>query len=339
MIINRTELLKALNLLLPGLGMTDMDDKFIFVKNKVYSSNGFITISHPIKELDFCMQVKAKEFYSLIEKIKKDELDITANEKELKIKGGRCHAGFRIENEVPDSIKAIVEKDKQKKKWKILPNNFCEGVSFCLFSAAKESIKPEFNCLHIKKRTIESCDNFRLSQYKMNSLFDDDVLIPAESLTELYKYKPIKYFIDKGWIHFLNKEGVVYSCRKQEDTEYPDISKVIQNGEKTHIQLPKDLESTLDKMQIFSNDTNKQIPFVVTLKIEKNMLVLEGKNDAGWCKESLRIKDKTKNIQFNIQLQFLKDIIKQTREMYTVKKQIHFINENFIYCCTVSLND
>lgn len=338
--LNRKVLLQALQSVSPGLNTSNnMEATFTFAKNMLFAGNDFINISCPLKSCDISGSVRAKELLALITGLEKENLIIETKEKELRITSGKTQAGLLFEKEITPQIKQALKEREQKKRWKELPKDFSKALSFCLFSVGKNIVKPEFMCMHVQKiGLIESCDNFRLSQYKTNAPIED-MLIGAEAL-DLYKYQPIKYAIDNGWLLFINQEGVIFSCRKQENMIYPDLTKVIPTGKSIPLELPKELESTLNRARAFYTDKENTISvFGVTLTLENKWLIIESKNINGWFKERLRMKNETVNIKFNIGLSFLQDVLKQSNKIKLIKNQLQFTGKNYLHCCSVQIND
>jgi len=203
--VKRTEVLDALSRVEPGLAakeIVEQSQSFVFVDGDVLTFNDEIAIAHP---LDVGIQgaVKADEFYKLMSKLKEDELDITTDGGELRVKGQKKEAGIRMEAEITLPLKEIAP----PKKWTQLPSKFCDALKFCIFSTSTDMTKPALTCLYVNDTSVVSCDNFRLTRYSMGDeakgLFPAPFLLPAAAARQLLKYAPKKYAIVGGWIHFL----------------------------------------------------------------------------------------------------------------------------------------
>ena len=84
--INKSELLKALNIVKPGLASKDMLEQttsFAFLNGRVITYNDELSLSCPLKEIEFEGAIQAAELYAFVSKIKKEEIDLEKKENEI----------------------------------------------------------------------------------------------------------------------------------------------------------------------------------------------------------------------------------------------------------------
>jgi len=325
--INRLDLIKALQAVMPGLSQKEIIEQstaFVFTKTGyVVTYNDEIAVSHPV-EVDFVGAVPAKEFFALVNKVKTEEIELEIKDNELLLKGSRAKAGLRIDKKIILPILTLAQPEEED--WKKVPANFCEAISFCLFSVSREVSKPIINCIHVHKGKVESTDNNRVTQYDMGAVkkaFEDHTLIPAHAVKAIVNNKPTHYAKTDGWLHFTNKDDVTFSCRIFED-DFPDASAFFaQKG--GSIEFPKTLNDVLDKAVIFSNGER------VTILLSGNRMTVSSEGVSGWFKEDVRAEYKGEDVSFDIYPEFMKSIMKITNKAEICAKVLKFIGDNFIH--------
>ena len=228
--INRLALLKALEAVKPGLARSlviEQSTCFVFIDGVVCTFNDEISVSHPV-DVDFEGAVPAKEFYDMITKVKKEELELTVSAGTLLLVGGTAKAGIRLEEEIELPIHELGMPEEDD--WIDLPDNFCEAVKFCLFSVSKDADKDILKNVFIERSKVISCDNNRITEYDLGKAaakcFPLPLLIPSNAAKSIVDYEPIEYAETEGWIHFRNENEALFSCRIIED-EYPDFSEFL----------------------------------------------------------------------------------------------------------------
>jgi len=348
--INRQELLDILKAVKPGLASKEMIEQstsFVFEKGRVYTYNDEVAISHPAPK-GLTGIVQAKEFYSLLDKLKDEEIEIECTSKELKIQSRRKKAGILLEKEILLPIKEI----NTPSKWKKLPKLFIDAIDFCVFSASTNMSRPELTCLFISKNIVQSCDGFRMSEYNMGkSKVEKEFLLPATSAILLKDYAPKEYAITKGWGHFKNGQGTIFSCRLGEGN-FPDIKRHFEVSG-IELEMPKKLLSGLSRADIFANNQSGNNPYnsdtpYVLVNLEKGKMSISSKNSAGWFKEDIRVKYKGTPISFEVNSNFLKKILPILEVTYINKEdknlpektgKLSFKGDNFVHCFTILLED
>jgi len=331
--IDRLKLIKILNAMQPGLASkenVEQSTSFIFAGNQIITYNDEIAISHPI---DFELEgaVIAKKLLKLLESLKDAELEITTTNTEMAVAGAKDKAGIKFT--LKTNINEIVEVLGKAKKWHDLPEAFCNAIKFCIFSVGKDCTKPMLTCVHISDKDIFACDDYRVTKYT----FDDaDLLkmnIPANEVRNLKDYAPTSYSTTPGWVHFKNKENVIYSCRTFEGA-YPkeQILKIIDsiNGEK--VILPENLSETLNCASIFTKDGNKVVSDnQVHVTLESGKITVRGVGSEGWFEAPSRIRYKGPTIEFETNPDFMQDILKFSNEVIISNDILRFEGPSFVH--------
>lgn len=334
----KAELLSALEIVKPGLASREMIEQstaFAFLNGRVVTYNDEISISHPVAGIDFDGAVKAEELYKLLNKTKRDEIELTAEENEIRITAGRTKAGITFQAEV----KLPLEELGEIPEWKPMPERLIEALNFVQFTCSKDMAgQPVLACVHImKKGIVESCDNVRLTRYRTGKVpIEGSCLIPVGNVKELLKYNIIEMSEGNGWVHFRTKADTVFSCRVMSGDEYPDVDKSgILNVEGIAITLPKTIGDILDRAAIFSNKdyiTGDNI----TVSMEGKKLKIRGQSEAGWLEETAKMDYEGPEIVFMIPPAFLKDILNQTNVCTVGDGKLKFMGEHWEYVAALS---
>ncbi len=199
-------------------------------------------------------------------------------------------------------------------------------VKSALFSASADLTKPELGCIHLQGNVVESCDNFRITQFIVNDVNFASVLIPFSAAEHLAKFNPTHYSYDGNWIHFFNEYDVALSCRTAEGT-FPDTTQFLQvDGE--HIDFPKNLPAALNRASVFLDEANP----LCSIKLKEG-ITIRGQNAVGWFEEKIDSLYMGNEIAFQIQPKYLIDIMKRDCEVIIAERMLKFVSPGFIHCC------
>jgi len=268
--------------------------------------------------------VPAAELSRYLAKLRDEEIDMEADDKQLLITSKKGEAGITMQADVSLPLEEADAEDK----WKKLPEDFCQGITFCSFCASRDMSKLVLTCLNIGGDHIISCDNLRVMKYSMKGEIKQKFLLPNSAAVILVRYKPEKYSVGKGWIHFLNEAGIRFSCRTV-NAEYPDVERVLE-VEGKEVSLPKTMDEILEEVEVFSKSEFEQDESV-TVMVEENKLTVEAEGDTGWARHSKRIKYSGKIIKFQVHPSFLLQASTLMDTMIVGKEKLRINGENFIH--------
>ena len=272
--INRVELLKQLESVLPGLSTREIIEQsscFIFKDKTVSTFNDEISCSQKTR-LRIEGAVRAMPLIQTLRKMKEEELDIDTNKKstQLIIKGKNERAGINMEQNIILPIEGV---DKPK-KWKELPANFADAIAIVQPCAGKNESEFTMTCIHINSKWIEASDVYQAARYKIKTDISKPTLIRKESLKYILTLDMTKFSEAENWIHFKNPTGLIFSCRHciaeidddDESEGYPtkDIARILKvKGEP--LTLPKGLKKAIEKAEIFSTENIEGDDVIVDL--------------------------------------------------------------------------
>ena len=95
--MKKQDLLTALETVKPGLASKEMIEQstsFAFMNDRVVTYNDEISLSHPVKDLEIEGAIQAEQLYKLLNKLKKDEIEVEIKGNELLLKSGNTEAGL-----------------------------------------------------------------------------------------------------------------------------------------------------------------------------------------------------------------------------------------------------
>jgi len=321
--LNRLKLVDACKAVIAGCAEKEViaqSSSFIFEKDRIFSFNDEVAVSYPF-ETGFEGAVPAKEFLQLISKVKAEEISLTVKEGELLLVGSKAKAGLRLDKDIKLSFDDIEMSDE----WIKLPESFCKAISFCLFSASKEQSKAILQNIHVIGNYAESCDNYRITRYNMGKTkaFPESLLIPAVAAKDIISNAPTEYSVSDGWLHFKNESDVIFSCRTV-DAEFPDFTPFL-NCVGEEIVFPKTLPDILDRASVLSDGER------ITVILEKDSLTATTESVSGWFEESADVEYDGDDVEFDIQPEFMKTIMKFDGKATVGEKILLFENETFVH--------
>lgn len=331
--INKTEFLKALEAVKPGLSNKDFIEQstsFVFSNGFILTYNDMISVKYPF-ELGINGAVKANELYQLLNKCKKEEIDIDCSDNELLIEAGRMKAGIVLEKEINLPLEEIGKIDK----FKSLPGDFIQGIKFAFTTCSNDNSTPILTCINVRDDgKIESSDNTQISRFQIDKIPTKTFLLPVQSAREIVKYDIVKISGGEGWIHFLTGENMQISCRTFQD-KFPEIDQFLDvKGNQIEFPIEK-LQDIMQRASIFSHSIDHDE--FITISIENKKMKVNAKGNYGWLQEETNIKYKDKKIEFMINPEFLKQV--KTGKCIIGERSIKFIGENWEHLVILVSNE
>ena len=306
--INRTEFKAILEKVKPGLASKEIIEQtssFAFVDGRVLTFNDEISISHPI-DLDITGVVKSTELYSLLTKVKKEDLTIEVQENQMIVSAGKTKAGivFQAEIQLPLDELTGLEFD-----WKPLPAPVLDAIAFVQECCSTNAAQPILTAVHLTKKAVVASDGFRLAEWKVKCPVDL-VLIPKSSILEVLKFKPSFISTNTGWCHFKHENGAILSCRVIEG-KFPNCDSVWIN-EGDELTFPDTVKEALERVEIFAKKDFSMDESIEVLCVG-NRLTLRAESDNGWIKEKLSLSGNEKEFSFNITPVLFRSILKHAK--------------------------
>ncbi len=326
--MKKQELQIALEIVKPGLAKKEKIEQatsFAFINDYVVTYNDEISIRHPIKGLNINGAIQANELYSLLTKLKKDEIEIEKTENELIIHSGKTKAGLILQKEIILPLDEIGEINT----WKSLPSIFCKHLKFAMHACSRDMNTPVITCVHVRKDgVLEATDNYRLVNCTGDKIPINNFLLPASAAVEVIKLEPTKIASGNNWVHFQNENNTIISCRIFEGT-FNDSSAFLKiKGAK--LLLPQTIPDILERVMVFAQ-REFFLSEDVFITIENKKIKLHAKSDTGWIEEEANIRYDGEKIEFIISPQLFRDVLKETNELIMGSNSVKFIAEDWEY--------
>ena len=308
--IKTSDFLQILQALKPGIDekeRLEQSDSYIFKNGTVYTFNDEVAVMKTT-DLDIVGAVPAKEFYTFISRVKDNQIDISNEDNKIRVKGRRFKADFNVED--PRLDLGTIPKPE---KWFDLPENITEVIKLVSLSVSKNLATPILTCIHWEDDFLESCDNFRLTRYKLGKTFKGfDFPVFGDTLVKVANYKLKKVALTEGWLHFKDDSDCQLSIRINEGT-YPDLSSLINRFKAgVEIEFPDTTISAVERAEAVTTPDemgNK----ILMVEIKNGKINLKTEGALGRFSESLKCNCK-EEFQFTIKSELLKGILSITNK-------------------------
>ena len=321
----RNELLGVLESVKPGIANKDLIEAmtyFYFSGKSVVAYNDKISIQHPY-ETDFSLFVKADDLYRIISKLSVKTVKLSEGKGKLNISCSKFRASLStIQNsEVKERI-YNVQKSLRGKKFTKLPSNFCESILLCSFVASKQEAKQTLTCVKVDGKDCIASDNQRIAHAVLNGSVKG-MLLKASEVKNLTDIKPTHYVISKGWVHFRNKEGCIFSIRRLEG-KFPDFLPHFE-FKGTKVDLPKDILEGMDIASVFVDNSDPS----VKIKIAKGFCNVLIKSESGSAEYRSKIAYSGPEIIFSSNPEFIKQMMSHSTSIVIGDSKAKLNTDNF----------
>lgn len=338
---NRKELVEILGAINCGLAAKEVVENstcFIFTDGRVLTYNDAVAISHPVT-INLEGSIKGKELLALLQKIPDEEVEfdviesVNGKPSQLRIKYGQNrNAHIRLEeNSGLEEILGLLGKPRN---WEALPETFRPSIDFCLFSVGKDPNRPMLTSIFCGLNFVLSSDDNRITMCDLGKPEDVNLrpfCLPSSAAKELKAFLPVEYAFTEGWVHFRTRDDVTFSSRLLMG-EYPwEKAKEYVTATKGElVKLPNGLIDTLDRTGIFTNDR-------VHMELNDGFLKTRGEGDSGSCEEVARVRYHGNPVSFEVDPEFLKQILQHTTEVVIGQSLLSFSGLGFTHVMSVKL--
>ena len=247
------------------------------------------------------------------------------------IDGKKIKTNIKIDPDI--KIKPIQVPGINSKQWEKLPDNFHKAIAFSAFSASRNMDRPELTCLYVVNEFVIGCDTFRGTKYELTSKMNQTFLLPATAAVHLANYNPYKVISEEGWLHFINKEKTIFSCRTYNE-EYPERIWKFFEGEGEEIILPEDFINAIGRAEILLT-ADFDLDKTVTLTMEDNEIVCFSEGDYGNFEERADIEYQGEKLDIKVHPVLLSQILKHLTKVI-VGERLLFVGENFSHVMCLS---
>ena len=331
------ELKSTLELVKPGIASKELMEQstsVILDGDNIWTFNDEVGVRAPF-DIGMKGAIDAAPIYQFLGKLDKGA-EITVAEKEGKfvISSGRFRASIAIDFE----IKLPTDEIQDPEKWEKIPEEFLPAVDKVLFSVGTSGHLPILSCIHITKKFVESCDEFRLTRCfgDMMGLKEiEELNIVGKYLDNLLDYSPTEIGMTDGWVHFRNKDKVVYSARSIE-ASYPDLDDFLK-VDGSEIQFPEEINRDLDWAAVaLENKKINRFEHGVIVGFSRKGLSITGTGENVMAESLVRMKYSGESVEFEAHPVFLKEMIKIAKKVVVSDKSLKVEGDNFIHVVSLT---
>jgi hypothetical protein len=331
--MKKQTLLSALEMVKPGLAgkeAIEQSTSFVFIDGNVITYNDSISVCHPLPELSIIGAVPANELYTLLNKIKAEDIEVTVLDNELHINAGKAKAGVSL----VDEIKLPLSEIGTINEWSPLPERFLKGIEMAMYSCSRNLSEPITNCVYVnEKGFVEGTNNYKITHYELRETMPvPSFLLPSYVVTDLIKLHPIEIAKGEGWVHFRTEQKTVISCRIVDD-KFPDTSNVLKVSG-VELIFPKTIQEMLERACVFSKRENTDLE-TVEIHIEEKQIKIRSQNESGWFEEEGNIRYEGAPLSFIISPVLLKEIVKETLTFFYADNLLRFEGEDWVYIASL----
>jgi len=281
--------------------------------------------------LDLTGAVQANSLKAILEKMPDDEVEITAGENEILIKGKRRNVGVRMEHDVLLPFKNV----ETPKKFVPLHEEFSEAVAMAYDCTSKNQDKFWSTCVHIHPKWIEACDGFKIIRYKMKTNVSQSQLVRGTAIKCITELDVKEFCETDNWIHFRTKDKTVISCRRWlEPYKSEGITKLLEiTGTKS--VLPKGLAEAAQRAEVFSKENPDNN--LVQVMLMPGKLRIKGDGVSGWYSETKKLKYKGPKLDFYIGPELLVNLTQKHNECEVSNKHLKVGGAKFTFVACLNL--
>lgn len=333
--VERAGFLSRLEQAVAGLASKDSIQQascFCFLDNHVVTFNDEVAVRVPLDGLGFTITgaVAAKQLLDVLAKLPETDVDIFVDDGHFTIKsmgGGRRKVKIRMEAEVALPIGSV----DPVSDWSPLHEDFGEAVE-TVYACAERSTDSDFKlqCVNVTPTHLETCDNYQLIRYNIETAIKKQFLAKASSLHAIGGMGMTHISETRSWVHFKNANGVILSCRRYLE-DYPDFSPLLSMDGCQPITLPGGLAEAVQCAEVFSSmnavDTQKK----VVVRLRPGAMRLEGRSVGGEYTEMKEVAYDGPEIAFMIDGKMLIDISKKHNTCKVSEKHLKVDAGRYIY--------
>lgn len=302
--IQREELINELETVRAGVSPREFIEQsscFVFQEGTVMTFNDEVACRRK-SCISLTGAVQAAALMSILHKLDDPTLLVRKGENgQLEFKGKNKAFGVTMDSE----IFLPIDRVETPEKWKSITPDFVEAIGLVMHCVSRDENRFLLTCIHLHPEWVESCDDLQLMRVNINTKLKESVLVRGSSLKHILSLGMTDIAFTESWIHFRNKAGLIYSCRRFAE-EYPDVADLLQiKGHK--ITIPRGLSAASERAAVFAADAaNGDSLMKVSLKEGKIRVLGEG--SSGWYREVKKAAYKGPMLVFYMSPELLKHV-------------------------------
>ena len=279
--------------------------------------------------LDITAAIPLEPFLNILLKLPDPTLSVEQKEGEIIFHGKKKRVGLRYDRDIVLPVDSV----PLPETWEPIDSNFLDAVRLTSGCVSKDNGFPILTCIHLTRNYLEASDNAQAIRYQLNLSLETDLLVKGDVLKRLLGFDVEGYQVTDHWIHFRDANGFVYSCRTFLE-KFPDLDSVL-NVEGTPIELPQNIDQSLDRAEVFASDTNG----MVHVRLKQDRMLLRGEGAYGWFEESKKVQYSGPPLSFWIPGELLKEAVEKDTKGEISDSLLRITGENYVYVSCLSVDN
>jgi hypothetical protein len=284
-------------------GLMEQVDCLILDGSKVVSYNGEVKVEVTGHDLAGVRgAIPPGDLINLLRKLPDNEIEVGLEEGgQLAIMGKNRKASISFETGVRLDLSDI----KKPGKWVPLPEVAITQLRRAADTCGVDDTWGAATCIHVTRNLVEASDNFRLFRWEGKTGFDEEVFIPAQSISILESFTPDSVSVSGGWCHFWGGR-VVVSIRGRQLERYPDLAKA-STFEGDLVEFPAALSEIGHRAGVVAEGEGHSIRISVDIKDGKGRV--KSKSVRGWYREVFKMGYTGSGLSFDVHPRILSEIV------------------------------
>lgn len=326
--INRGELLASLGLVMPSIskrGTIEQSSCFVFRDGWCTGFNDEICCrTKSGLDPDLEVAVKAEPIVKWLELVVDDDVDVTLDRGQFKLRAGRDKCWIRAEQEITLPIDEV----DTPESWRPLPADFWDAIKQVMDTAGGANDDFRCRCVHVHPEYVEACDRKQATRWELETGAEAPFLVQAVTIAQGLTMGLVKFGETKNWAHFRNK-GLIFSCRRHLD-KYPTdgITRMLEfRGEKCN--LPKGGEQAAKLGEIFTGgdkDNNR-----LDVDLTPGKMTVRGETDKGGASREMDTSYSGPPVSFRLAPQLLIQLIRRANNCEVGPGKLLITGEHWKY--------
>lgn len=336
--VNRSDFLKVLEFLTPGLstrGLQEQSNCFVFTKDIIATYNGEVSCRGPNPVPCIKGAVPADILLSVLRKLVNDEIGIQQKDGELII----TVPGKTIKIVLAGTVLLPIDSVPEIEEWADLDSVWLEGSKLVDRCCGTDESEYVMTCVHIHPEYLEASDNYQVARYSVETDIPE-TLIRGEFLRKARKIEPLQIGRSEAWLHFRNADNVELAARC-DDQEYPNLSEYLHvKGQKCKFNKRK-TDEAIELASVFLDNDESQEPMVRVSLSPPDVLRIKSASIAGSYSQTIKTTYNGPALSFMMHPELLVALLGQQRQSCVVSaNRLQVSSENYtLVTCTTAVED
>jgi len=323
--VNRIGLLEAIQGVMPGTDSSgsslSQSDCIVFKNQVAYSFNDEVAVRADVP-LAYEGAMDASKLLLVLQKLDEETITMDILESKVKFRGKRREGTIAINPKIELPLSLI----ELPTRWRPTHPDLPEALAVISRASGRDENKYTLTCVHITPKHVEASDNIQIMRWDMETGIRKKTLIAGHIANMLSRYNIVESGLTKGWIHFKDDKGLIFSVRTHED-EYPDMTPFL-DIEGEAVTFPPDIGEASSRAASFLSSTAED---EILVSLHENKMVMESDSDMVQYKEDSRVDYSGPAISFYIHPQICGKLSKDAKDTIINSDRIKVTSDNWEY--------